>query len=356
MSEGPVTAGKDDRRSRFVRLATRWGMAIILAGVIVNLGMAFLSVRSGAMRTVTRLSPGWLVVAAVLGLVPSLVHAVRIRNWTGFLGTPTSARQSLRAAFGTELGSAISPKAIGGGPVKMGLLMEARQSAGTAASIVMLNNLEDVLFFVTVVPAFAFLTASWEVPEVQQAIGRIAHRVAGAAPWLLGAIAVIALLVAGRGWWTRRRGESPAVEAGPIRKGLRKVRADFLEAYSLVGERGKLRFLLGLALTTVQWTFRGSVATAVMYGLGESVDPVLYLLLQWVVWTTMVFVPTPGAALGAEASFAAVFASFVPGSLLGLVGAAWRFLSFYLVLLAGIVVVPALGTGAREDRIAGKAA
>lgn len=344
MNELPTPEPAPDKRSRFVRLATRWGMVIILAGVAINLGLAFLSVRSGAMRTVTRVSPTWLAVAAALGLLPTFFHGVRIRNWTGFLGAPTNARESLRAAFGTELGSAISPKAIGGAPVKMALLVEARQSPGTAASIVMLNNLEDVLFFVAVMPAVTFFTASWEIPAIRTALDRITEKVAAAAPWLLVAIGAIVVVVLARRW-LRRGGSRAPREPGPIRRALHGMRRDFVKAYALVGKRGKGRFLLGLGLTTGQWLGRCSVATAVMYGLGESVDPVLFLLLQWVVWATMVFVPTPGATLGAEASFAAVLSGFVPGSILGLVGASWRFLSFYLVLLAGLVLVPALGAG-----------
>lgn len=341
------------QRSRFVRLATRWGMAIILAGVVVNLTMAFLSIRSGALRTISRVSPWWLAVAVLLGLAPTVVHALRIRNWTGFLSDPTSARQSLRAAFGTELGSAISPKAIGGAPVKLALLVEAGQRTGTAASIILLNNIEDVLFFVAVMPAVVFLTASWEVPAIQEATARIGARVAVAAPWLIGIAAAIVVAILVRRWLAHRRDPRHDAEVGPVRRALRRMRGDFLITYALIGKRGKARFLVGVGLATLQWLCRCSVATAVMLGLGESVDPVLFLLLQWVVWATMVFVPTPGAALGAEASFAAVFAGFVPGSLLGLVGAAWRFLSFYLVLIAGLVIVPALGARASRGDAGG---
>lgn len=329
------------RSARWVRLATRWGVAIILAGVVVNLGLAYLSIRAGATRTVQAISPGWLGLAVVLGLLPTVTHGIRIRNWTGFLGTPTRTRGAMRAAWGTELGSSIAPKAIGGAPVKLGLLMDSGTSAGTAASIVMLNNLEDVLTFTVVMPLIALATRRWDVPEVQDALARIGERAASAGPWVAAGIAVVALWI-----WLRRRRSRRAPEPakpGPLRQAFRRVRGDFFEAYALVGRRGKTRFLAGLAVTTVQWIARCSVGTAILYGLGREVDPILFFLLQWVVWMTMVFVPTPGAALGAEASFAAVMSSFIGGGLLGLVAAAWRFLSFYLVLLVGLALVPLLG-------------
>lgn len=317
-------------------------MALIVLGVVVNLGMAFYSVRSGAMRAIETVSAEWLIFAAALGLVPTFFHAARIRLWTGFLGAPTSAPQSLRAAFGTELGSAISPKAIGGAPVKLALLVESGASAGTATSIVLLNNFEDIVYFTVVTPAIAFATASWEVPAIQRAIGRVADRATVAAPWVLGAAGLLVLILLLRRW-RRSRGAGATTEVGPIRATFQRIRKDFFRAYGLVGRRGKTRFVAGVGLTTMQWIARCSVATAVMYGLGHRVDPLLFFLLQWVVWASMVFVPTPGATLGAEASFAAIFSGFVPGSLVGLVAAAWRFLSFYLVLLVGVPLVPTLG-------------
>jgi uncharacterized protein (TIRG00374 family) len=325
-----------------VRRLARWGVAIILAGVAINLVLAFLSIRGGAIRTAQNVSPAWLVAAALLGIAPTFLHSLRIQVWTGFLGAPTSLRQAVRAAFGTELGSAISPKAIGGAPLKLGLLMEAGVSAGTAASIVMLNNFEDVLFFTLVVPGFAFATATFQVPAIQSALARIIERVAAAAPWALGLVLIVVVVVAWRRW--RRPEAARHQPVGTIRAALRRIRGDFFASYALVGKRGKLRFLLALSLTTAQWVCRGSVATAIAFGLGHPVDPVLFMLLQWVVWMTMVFVPTPGAAIGAEASFAAVMSGFVPRGILGLLGASWRFLSFYLVLLVGLAIVPALGT------------
>ena len=124
---------------------------------------------------------------------------------------------------------------------------------------------------------------------------------------------------------------------------LARVRDEFVSAYELVGKFGKTRFLVAVVLTTGLWVTRCSVATAVLYGLGTRVDPVLFFLLQWVVFMMMVFVPTPGAALGAEASFGAVIDGFVAEGILGIVTAGWRFFSFYLPLLLGLAVMPLLG-------------
>jgi uncharacterized membrane protein YbhN (UPF0104 family) len=335
--------GTRARRDKILRTVARWGLLVILVGVAVNVGLAIWSIRSGAADVVGSVSPAWLVLAAILGLVPIVTHGLRIRLWSGFLGAPTTFLQALRASFGTELGSSVSPKAIGGAPVKIGMLLESGQTAGTAASIVLLDNIEDIVFFALIAPGFAFFTARWEIPEVRAAIDRVLDKIAGAAPWVLGLAVLIALIV----WWRRSRRATPAPEHHG-RSAFRRARTDFFAAYALIGRHGKLRFLLAMAITTVHWAARCSVATAIMFGLGVPVDPVLFFLLQWVVFATMVFVPTPGAALGAEASFAAIVDGFVPEGILGLVTAGWRFLTFYFVLLVGLVAVPLLGRVTRK--------
>ena len=185
---------------------------------------------------------------------------------------------------------------------------------------------------------------------MQGILSRLVGKAANAAPWIFGAIALVVLVFFVR---SRLRRRSPGLEEHPeggLRHALGKMRHDFFSAYKLVGQRGKGRFLAAIGLTTGLWLARCSVATAVLYGLGQQVDPILYFLLQWVVFMMMVFVPTPGAALGAEASFSAVMDGFVSEGILGVVTAGWRFFSFYLPLLLALAVMPLLGTLANRDR------
>lgn len=318
------------------RLLIRVGAMVIFAGVAVNVGIALWSIRGGAARVIESVAPGWLAVAVLLGLVPAFTHAARMRVWGGFLGAPTTFGGALRASFGNELGSAVSPKAIGGVPVKVAMLVETGMSAGTAASITLLNSLEDIFFFVVMAPAIAFLTARWQVPEVQRALERVQEETVAAAPWA-AAIAVVGVLA--WLWWRRGHPGKP----GSRHPGtLARIRHDFATAYVLVGQRGKTRVLLNLALTGVHWICRCSVATAIMFGIGSPVDPVLFFLLQWVVYASMILIPTPGAAIGAEAAFGTIMDGFVPEGVLGLVTVGWRFATFYLVLLESMVAVPLL--------------
>ncbi len=325
-------------RNKFVAAAARWGMVIILVGAALNLAMAWQSIGSGASRALDNVAPAWLAVAAVLGIAPWFFSSGRIWMWARFLDCPISFRDALRTTTATELTSSISPKAIGGAPAKVAVMIDSGVRPGRAASILLLDNLADVVFFAAIAPAIAFFTARWKVPEVQEVLLRVLDKLGTVAPWLLGAIAL--LVVVALVW--RRRAPTRTDGGSKLRQALTQVRTDFLSAYALVARRGKLHSLAALGFTTGLWLTRASVATAVIYGLGQQADPILFFLLQWVVFAMMVFVPTPGAALGAEASFAAIFDGFVVEGLLGVLTAGWRFFSFYLPLLFGLVLMPLL--------------
>jgi glycosyltransferase 2 family protein len=126
--------------------------------------------------------------------------------------------------------------------------------------------------------------------------------------------------------------------AARTKRRFRRTWLDFRMVYALVAERGKSRFLLTFLITAVQWSCRYSVATAVAYFLGSPVDPVQFFLLQWVIFTAMLFIPTPGATGGAEAAFFLVYQALLPAGLIGIATALWRLMTFYVQLALGSVV------------------
>jgi uncharacterized membrane protein YbhN (UPF0104 family) len=92
------------------------------------------------------------------------------------------------------------------------------------------------------------------------------------------------------------------------------------------------------------------VATALVAFLGAPVDPVLFFLLQWVVFTAMMFIPTPGASGGAEAAFYLVYSALIPAGIIGLATAGWRFFTFYLQLGLGSLVFALLNVEGSRRR------
>jgi glycosyltransferase 2 family protein len=95
----------------------------------------------------------------------------------------------------------------------------------------------------------------------------------------------------------------------------------------------------------VHWIARYSVIAALALFLGVPFDPVLFWLLQWVVFTLMSFVPTPGATGGAEIAFTAVYAALLPAGSIGIATAAWRLFTFYVPVALAAVLFAILRRG-----------
>jgi hypothetical protein len=69
-----------------------------------------------------------------------------------------------------------------------------------------------------------------------------------------------------------------------------------------------------------------------------TVHPLHFFLFQWLVFILTILVPTPGGAVGAEASFYYIFQLFVPGDIMGLLTGLWRFLTYYLQMILGALL------------------
>ena len=126
------------------------------------------------------------------------------------------------------------------------------------------------------------------------------------------------------------------MSAAEIRKSTRPPPRARREAAASSGGSGAE---LGWRVLGLLNVFRLALSASLLIAfLGAPVQPVLFWLLQWVVFTVASFIPTPGAAGGAEAAFFLVYSPFVPSEVLGLATAGWRFLTFYLLLgLASIL-------------------
>jgi glycosyltransferase 2 family protein len=323
----------------------RTALVIIPIGVIGNIAFSLLVTDREVLTAMRDLPRSYLLLALALTITPWFTNALRLLIWTRFLGHRLAFLDAFRIILATDLGSAVSPTAVGGGIFKWGLLVQRGVSPGAAASLTTLTPVEDGVFFAIALPLAIVLTASWSSPALAEVAGQFQEQ---ALPVILVAssialaswLAVRGVLVGRLGRRTQRQGRRFLYR---VQRGLRTALLDARQVFRLIRDDGKSRFALSMTLTAVQWIARYSVVTALIAFLGVPVQPVLFWLLQWVVFTLAAFIPTPGAAGGAEAAFFVVYGPFLPAGVIGIATAGWRFLTFYLLLaLAGITYL-ALG-------------
>lgn len=324
----------------FSKLIKRF-IVIIPIGVLVNLVFSF-SVRDKTLlKTITHFSSFYLAVAILLILIPWFANTTRLYIWTQFLNAKLSFLQVFKIILVSEFGAAITPSAVGSAPVKTGMLIEKNMPAGTALSLATISSVEDFAFFVFAIPTAFTMSSAWRQPEVIKFFNKFNSKL----PWLIviilfimiAAFAIKIILQMHR----TKHSKNPkrfSLYLENILERVRNVWRDFKTAYRVIQKKGKIRFISTTLLTGIQWICRYSVITALLASLGMHTDPVLFFVLQWIVFVLSAFIPTPGATGGAEASFYFIFYSFLPGKAIGLITAGWRFLSFYSFLGVGLIL------------------
>ncbi len=317
-------------------LAARKNIAIlvVLLGLLVNLVLTLVLTEQDMFHKIYEIDLKYLIFAIFLTIVPWFTNSLRVFLWVRFLKYKFPYFNIFKIILSQELGAALSPTAIGGGYVKTAMLINKGVKSGQAVSLMTLGSVEDGLFFLSSLPLAAFIT----LYSKQYLFNNFEF--ATKLPTILIvaiAVAVVIILV--------RRQRDRIMTLSFIKKivnTLKKMWQDFIAVYVLIGKHGKARFCLTIFLAAVQWTCRYSVLTALLMSLHIPVHPVQIFLLQWITFTLMTFIPTPGAALGAEASFALVYSPIVPIEYTGMIIAAWRFLTFYFLIGLSTVILGVL--------------
>jgi len=318
-----------------IRRMVRYGIILLVAGMLGNLVFSLVTTDRQMILSLQRFQPVYFFLAVFLSLVPWITNTLRLMIWTRFLGKPYSLRELIKIVLGADIGSAITPTAIGGGYVKAGMLVQRGFNAGAAASLMTLGSVEDGVFFALALPMAFFISSGADNSIVNNFFSKLGAQYEIVFLVLSGLILVTGLVIFIAG----KTGKLHTGLVNKIRGKISKVWQDFSFVYLTIGKTGKSRFLLSLLLTAIQWICRYSVLTVLLKALGITVDPVLFFLVQWLTFSIMTTIPTPGAVAGAEASFYIMYAHLIPRDFLGLITTGWRFLTFYLQVGLAIILI-----------------
>lgn len=315
----------------------RYLLFIIPLGVIGNLLFSFFKTDRQALASLNAIAYQYLLLAFALSLVPWVTNTCRVWLWTRFLKKPLSVKNAMSIVIATELGSAISPTAIGGGYVKLGMLIQKGFPPGSAASVMVLGSVEDMLFFSIAIPVALWHSKAFHLPVIQKVLAIITGK---GTPilWIAGILAFLALSAFLFRYCHFYDKLVQTHVYQKIRTRIKTFLGEFVSVYHIIGKKGKGTFLIAMSLTSIQWICRYSVVSALLACLNIQVHPVLFFLLQWIVFTMGTLMPTPGGAVGIEAAFYLIYSAFIPGHLIGLATASWRFLTYYVLLTLGSII------------------
>jgi glycosyltransferase 2 family protein len=331
--------------STTARRAFRIALLLLPIGVLGNLAYMLLATDRALLDSLGSLPRSYLAVALALALTPWVTNTIRLFMWTRFLGYRIPLRDVVRMILVVDLGGAVAPTAVGGEAFKWGMMLRHGIRPGAAASLVLLPKLEEGFFFLFALPAAIIISNSWRLPVVANSLLVLRLNVVPMIATLVVLVIVARLLVVGamqghggermRAWTSARWERS--------RRKLRRTWREARAVFRVIARRGKRLLAVSLLLTALQWGARYSVISALALFLGFPFDPVLFWLLQWVVFTIMSFIPSPGATGAAEVAFTAVYAALLPQGVIGVATAAWRLFTFYVPVGLAALLFPLLG-------------
>ncbi|MEL7020691.1 MAG: lysylphosphatidylglycerol synthase transmembrane domain-containing protein, partial [Bacteroidota bacterium] len=311
-------------------------------GVIGNIYFSWQSTDTETLYTLQDRSPIYLVFALLLLLLMWIFNATRLYIWGRFLDVNPPFWKLFRISVATDLGSAVTPTLVGGAPIKVGMLTQTGFRLGVATTLIALNGIEDICFFVLIIPISLTLTDSWNSPVLLELYNSVQQYLPRIATYVVVSLIVLLLLNAMLRHFSSFR--LPKWHLGQrISDKLQQIRKDFGAVFKLIGERGWWVFALSVLATCGQWLSRFAILITVVLALDINEHLLELFSLQWMVYLSMSFVPTPGATGGAEVIFYYVFQSLLPEQWIGVVVASWRFLTYYLMMLMALLLLQFLG-------------
>jgi glycosyltransferase 2 family protein len=288
----------------------------------------------------------YLLLAILLVFIPWITHSVRMLLWSRVFGRKLQPKQAFKTAVAAEVGSDVTPTSVGGGYFKLGFMVRYGFSPAEATLMMILGTVEDGLFFAIALPLAIIHSRAWDNLYVKLALDNIISHLPILIIVILLAVLIYFISIRFRlklkALGRDTTGDRPTLRTR-IKVGLKKYKDDFIDAVGFALSIGKGTFGLCVILSGIGWCCRYGAISALVFGLGYPADPVLLFLLQWVIFSTMAFIPTPGAAGGAEVAFAVVFKGIVPAGVLPLLTIAWRFLTYYLLAGVGALILAFAG-------------
>lgn len=307
-------------------------------GIVGNLIFVYLTSEHSILTLMAAFKIKYIIFCLILSVFPWLTHSLRVFVWARFMGKNLKFYELLKVVIMNELGAAASPTAIGGGPFKFSMLTRLGFNAGQALSITILGSIEDYTFWILSIPVAIFFAGRIKLPFID-------NLKAFTNSWnhpivLLILLVIVILFILNKLRIIHFHKFFSSIKVfRKIGSFFQRTFQDFKHVYRSILGHGKLFFILNMIFTSLQWIGKFSILIALVSNFNLAVRPLQFFFWQWVVFVTLTFIPTPGAAGGAEATFYFIFKNFIPNNYIGIITIAWRFFTYYSNLMIGTIVL-----------------
>ncbi len=320
------------KESKAIRMAII-GIVISLLTIIVILKFTETKLTLSMVR---RMNIWYVLLAVLFQVLFWLFWAIRLKMVVSYLGHSISMVYSLETTISSMFLAAITPSSAGGEPLRIKMLKDDGMSVGAAAASVLTERILDSIFFAVSLPVFIV-------------ISKFAVKFGFEVSSIFSVILVLFLLFIYFIVKDQKNIDRITKYIYKIIKSVSKSRAQNLTAHirdELIAFREALIKLVSspknafnlLTITAVMWTIGFLIPSAIL--LAFNYDPCLLLsyTAQLIIVIVSLIPLTPGSSGIAEVSMAYLYSKFVPQEILGPLVGLWRFITYFLNIIAGFAV------------------
>lgn len=312
-----------------------------------------------ALKTVTW-SPHttlWLFLAVCFALTRDLFYTFRLYHLAGDV---IGFWRCFKLVLIWEFSSAVSPTALGGSAVAVFVLSQEKLSGSRTLATILYTVVLDSLFFVISIPVLILIFGFNIINPTYSGLASID----GVAYSLLFFYCIILtycllfayglfvnpfqfkkILVYFTSWRLLKRFRTAATKLGD----------DMVISANELIQKNKRFHIKSFLFTAAAWTCRFIIVNCLIIALIEYIsyhpwDQLKIFGRQIMMFLFMMFSPTPGAAGFAEVFFGSFIGDYIPKSAALIIALIWRFLTYYIYLIAGVIIVPTWLTGIIKRR------
>ena len=322
------------------RLKKLFIISLIISIIVLVLVTVF-TIGPDTLPILQRMEPVYLLAAVALHIVSYIIWGLRMKVMTEALGYRIGVKDATEIVIANLFAASVTPSMAGGEPVRIHMLnRNANVRVGDASAVVIGERVLDALLLLIATPFALWVLSgsliSWEMD--------LAIIVAELFVLLMVFAAIGGLLSPTFIDWL-----SSLITRGLHRVGrfdrtehliefIDKELLNFHNSLWALMRTGKQGLFFGCICTMIYWIVEFMVLPLILLGLNQPPSIMVAMAVQVFLTFIMVVPVTPGASGIAELGGAALFGILVPVSILGVVVAAWRLITYYLNLVIGGVV------------------
>jgi len=322
----------------------------LVISLISALALVFLTTDAETIESLKQIRPEFILLALLFQVITYVLMAKKTKFLLRSLGYRIRTRHALENVLTGILLASLTPASIGGEPVRILLLKRnSKVPVGKATAVIFMERFLDVFFiFICLIPSMFILRAFLAAEKGKGLWGVDSLLIIG----IIGLFFILAVFI-----YAVTKPEFTKKKIKKILIGIRKYapkkyeqRIDrwimaseneidlFRSSFKRFISVGKINLAVAVLYTMLFWTFRFSILWLILLGLNIQPDLKLMFATQVVLAIIIIVPATPGASGLAEIAAYTLYSLFVPSALIGIVVISWRAMTYYVNIIAGILV------------------